>query len=171
MASDSRGNIEQENLQSYLDKETGEGKTKVMEYQQDKYVKFNDTNRFYKVDIDGNIERLEEIMIGLIYDENSIGEEIEYNPDENLSEDNSWIIFFFFEDGNILITTKKPIENKYQYIGNSSTWLNHEELLNEICSIYGKDSLTARSITIDDINKTTGFMELTFNEYIFNSRN
>ncbi len=57
MGKDKYGDIAKEKLEKELEKTAGEEKTTVYEFNEDKlYVKFNETNRMYSVDKDGNIE-------------------------------------------------------------------------------------------------------------------
>ncbi len=56
MGKNKYGNIEEDKLQEQLDKETGEGKTDVNDVGDDFEVIFIDSDRYYIVDKDGNIE-------------------------------------------------------------------------------------------------------------------
>ena len=57
MGKDKRGDIKKESLQNELDNYIGESKTEVLKGSSDElYVYFIDTNRYYDVDINGNIE-------------------------------------------------------------------------------------------------------------------
>ena len=53
MAQDSRGTVKEENLQSKLNSETGEGKTKVIDNGENLVVKFEETNRYYEIEKNG----------------------------------------------------------------------------------------------------------------------
>ena len=62
MGNSKYGNIEESELQSELDKETGEGKTEAIDIGDAFEVVFNDSNRYYTVDKDGNIGEAQEII-------------------------------------------------------------------------------------------------------------
>ena len=62
MGNNKYGNIEESELQSELDKETGEGKTEATDIGDAFEVVFNDSNRYYTVDKDGNIGEAQEII-------------------------------------------------------------------------------------------------------------
>ena len=170
MGNNKYGNIEEEELQKQLDKETGEGKTNIIKNKENLYVEFIENERYYKVDENGIVEKIENTMIGIIYEKYGIGKDINYHGDEEIEEDNQWIILGKDDEENILITTKAPINSGYVYNGTSKQWLTHEEELDNVCSKYGKEEFNARSITIEDINQVTGFIEPTSNEYILNDR-
>ena len=112
--------------------------------------------------------------IGEIYSEELIGTVIK-NPtiDGKLPEgtENSWIILGKDKDGSIMLTTAKPIENGVTLNCTAEAWLSYEEDLNTACSIYGGiiqgKEIKSRSITIEDVNRVTGFVEPTFNTYTF----
>ena len=61
MAQDSRGNIKEEGLQNKLNEETGDGKTEVTDIGEEFEVLFTDSNRYYTVDKNGNIEIAQDI--------------------------------------------------------------------------------------------------------------
>ena len=56
MEKDRRGNITQDNLQDYLDKNAGKNKTEVGKESNEYIVKFTETNRTYYVSGDGEVE-------------------------------------------------------------------------------------------------------------------
>ena len=56
MGNNKYGNIEESQLQSELDKETGEGKTEAIDIGEEFEVVFIDTNRYYTVDKEGNVK-------------------------------------------------------------------------------------------------------------------
>ena len=62
MGNNKYGNIEKSELQKQLDKEAGNGKTTVSDAGDNFEIIFNDTNRFYTVDKDGNISDPKEII-------------------------------------------------------------------------------------------------------------
>ena len=62
MGKNKYGDLEENELQSALDSQTGEGKTEIMKDSEALVVKFNESNRYYKVDSDGNVEIFEVII-------------------------------------------------------------------------------------------------------------
>ena len=62
MGDNKYGNIEESELQSELDKETGEGKTETTDIGDEFEVVFIDSNRYYVVDKDGNVGEAQEII-------------------------------------------------------------------------------------------------------------
>ena len=62
MGNNKYGNIEEDELQNELDKETGEGKTEATDIGDEFEVIFIDSNRYYTVDKDGNVGEAQEII-------------------------------------------------------------------------------------------------------------
>ena len=62
MGNNKYGNIEESELQSELNKETDEGKTEVTDMGENFEVIFNESNRYYTVDKDGNVEGAYDII-------------------------------------------------------------------------------------------------------------
>ena len=62
MGNNKYGNIEESELQSELDKETGEGKTEATDIGEEFEVVFIDSNRYYTVDKDGNVGEAQDII-------------------------------------------------------------------------------------------------------------
>ena len=62
MGNNKYGNIEEEELQEQLDKETGEGKTEATDIGEEFEVLFKESNRYYTVDKDGNIGDVQKIV-------------------------------------------------------------------------------------------------------------
>ena len=62
MGNNKYGNIEENELQSELDKETGEGKTEATNIGDEFEIIFNDSNRYYTVDKDGNVGEAQDII-------------------------------------------------------------------------------------------------------------
>ena len=62
MGNNKYGNIEENELQAQLDKETGEGKTDATDIENEFEVLFIDTNRYYTVDKDGNVGEVQEYI-------------------------------------------------------------------------------------------------------------
>ena len=105
--------------------------------------------------------------IGSKYDEGAIkiGDKITYSANGQ----NNWIVFGKDENENILLTTEVPVENGFNLEGGVENWLNYEEDLKNACSVYGgtvqgKD-VTSRSITMEDINRVTGFEKPDLSNY------
>ena len=65
---DRYGNIEQTGLQTALDNNAGEGKTEVIPDGENLIVLFKESDRYYKVDVNGNVEKIE------IYEDTTPGE-------------------------------------------------------------------------------------------------
>ena len=62
MGNNKYGNIEEKELQSELDKETGEGKTEATDIGDEFEVVFNESDRYYMVDKDGNVGEAQDII-------------------------------------------------------------------------------------------------------------
>ena len=62
MGNNKYGNIEESELQEQLDKETGEEKTEVLNVEDEFEVVFHESNRYYTVDKDGNVQGAYEII-------------------------------------------------------------------------------------------------------------
>ena len=100
-----------------------------------------------------------------------IGQSINYSP----IGQNDWIILGKDSGGNVLITTSKRItETLYTPRENTmSSWLFYEEDINALCSAYSgtvqDQQVTARGITMEDINYAVGFVNPgpEFEEYTF----
>ena len=104
--------------------------------------------------------------LGDVYTDDMIGQKITYSANGQ----SEWIVFGKDGAGNILITTKEPVANGFQLNGTVQAWLSYEEDLKEACSGYatqiqGRDDITARSITMDDINYVTGFEKPDLSSY------
>ena len=111
--------------------------------------------------------------IGDIYSEELVGKTINYTSETELPEGTEWIILGEDKDGSIMLTTSKPIENGITLTGTAEAWLSYEEDIKEACSVYGAtvqgQEIKARSITLEDVNRVTGFVEPEFNTYTFGS--
>ena len=104
--------------------------------------------------------------LGDVYTDDMIGQKITYSANGQ----SEWIVFGKDEDGNILITTKEPVANGFTLQGGVERWLNYEDELNAACSGYatqiqGRNDITSRSITLDDINYVTGFKKPDLSSY------
>ncbi len=136
-------------------------------------VYFPDSQRWYKIDSNGNITgpyASEDEMgttLGDVYTDEMIGQNITYSSNGQ----SNWIVFGKDEDGNILITTELPIDGQYELNGSAENWLTYEEDLHNACSGYGGTiqgtEVTSRSITMEDINYVAGFTEPEFETYTF----
>ncbi len=62
MGNNKYGNIEKEELQEQLDKETGEGKTEATDIGEEFEVLFKESNRYYTVDKDGNVGEAQDFV-------------------------------------------------------------------------------------------------------------
>ena len=109
------------------------------------------------------------LTIGSVYTDDMIGQNVTYSANGQ----SDWIIFGKDTNGNILLTTAKPIDNAYELYGGAENWLNYENDLNVACSGYGTTiqgkEVTSRSITMNDINYVSGFdvSKLNFDTYTF----
>ena len=137
-------------------------------------VTFRESKREYIIDENGNIsgEGTETVTppsgnltLGKVYTDDMIGQKITYSANGQ----SEWIIFGKDEAGNILITTKEPVANGFTLQSGVERWLTYEDDLNNACSVYGGEvqgkTVTARSITLDDINYVTGFEKPDLSSY------
>ena len=62
MGNNKYGNIEEDELQEQLDKETGEGETEATDIGEEFEVIFNESNRYYTIDKDGNVGEAQDII-------------------------------------------------------------------------------------------------------------
>ena len=62
MGNNQYGNIEEDELQEQLNKETGEGKTEATDIGNEFEIIFNESNRYYIVDKDGNVGEAQDII-------------------------------------------------------------------------------------------------------------
>lgn len=112
------------------------------------------------------------LTIGSVYTDDMIGQKVTYSSNGQ----SDWIIFGKDKDGNILLTTAKPIDNAYELYGSAKNWLTYENDLNAACSKYGTTikgkKITSRSITMEDINYVSGFdiSQLDFDIYTFGTK-
>ena len=101
------------------------------------------------------------LTVGEAYDNQliKIGDPFTYTADTQTE----WIVFGKDENGDVLLTTSTPVEdNKFTLIYNAQHWLSYETDLHTHCAnLYSNVSkgITARSITIEDINRVTGYTE------------
>ena len=104
--------------------------------------------------------------LGDVYTDDMIGQKITYTANGQ----SEWIVFGKDEAGNILITTKEPVANGFTLQYGVEKWLTYEEDLKNACSGYatqiqGREDITSRSITLDDINYVTGFEKPDLSSY------
>lgn len=120
--------------------------------------------------IDENIPN-DKLTIGSVYKDSMIGQPINYSANGQ----NDWIILGKDSSGNVLITTSKPItETQYTFRDDGvEGWIFYEDDINTICSVYSGtvqgQVVTARGITMEDINYAVGFVNPgpEFEEYTF----
>ena len=62
MGNNKYGNIEEDELQTQLDKETGEGKTEATDIGEEFEVLFKESNRYYTIDKNGNVGEAQEFI-------------------------------------------------------------------------------------------------------------
>ena len=122
--------------------------------------------------MNGLMNQLDEITrpktLGDVYQE-MIGKKVTYEANGQ----KEWIVLG--EDtekpGNILITTKTAVADGFELNGTATAWLSYVEDLHTACSGYGGTiqgiDVTSRSITMEDINKVTGFTKPTPETYTF----
>ena len=122
------------------------------------------------------LDEMDKPTLGKVFNEDMIGQSVTYSANGQ----NEWIILG--EDpqkaGNILITTKAPVADGFNLYGSAEKWLSYETDLHTACAVYGGSiggiEVEARSITMDDINRVTGFekikSELEFETYIFGTK-
>ena len=138
-------------------------------------VTFNDSKRSYTIDANGNIKEEGSGTVtqptgttfGSIYTDDMIGQKVTYSSNGQ----SDWIIFGKDKDGNILITTTKPIDNGFDLYGSAEKWLSYEDDLNAACSGYGakikETTVTSRSITMEDIIDVS---KLNLDSYTFGTK-
>lgn len=87
-----------------------------------------------------------------------------------VDESTTWRVLGLSEDGkNVLLTSGSPIKKDmnassdnewdqapYLYMKGAYSYVNCEKMLNDICGIYSTSLGTARSMTIEDINRMLG---------------
>ena len=109
------------------------------------------------------------LTLGAVYDSGDleIGDKLTYSSNGQ----SNWIVFGKDTSGNILITTKLPIDNAFTLHGGAEAWLKYESDtdstygLNKACSTYGGTvqgtPVTSRSIKMEDINYVAGLTQKT----------
>lgn len=106
------------------------------------------------------------LTIGKVYNDEMIGQKLTYSS----NGESNWIVFGKDKSGNILLTTENPILT-YSPEYTAKGYLEYKDYLNNTCSSYGSTiqgkEISARSITLNDINYVTGFNEPSFDTYTF----
>lgn len=114
-----------------------------------------------------NISVDDTLTLGDVYTDGMIGQKLSYSA----CGENNWIVFGKDKDGNILLTTEKPTTAGFEVIGTAEGWLNYEEDLKERCKVFSGTvdgmEVTARSITMDDIDYVSGFQKPAFEKFTF----
>ena len=168
MGNNKYGNIEKEELQKELDKETGKEKTEVSEVEENFKITFKDSNRFYFVDMIGNIVQnvtREGIEVGdyvnYTYDSKTTGYSLlstqsGYTSNQTVNQKSGmkWRILNIHEDGTIDLIGDTDSSDQTIYFEGALGYNNGVYLLNHICKeLYSNSSLgiIARSIKLEDI--------------------
>ena len=120
--------------------------------------------------IDGYLPS-DKLTIGSVYQDSMIGQSINYSANGQ----NDWIILGKDSSGNVLITTPGPVTAATYTVREDGVeaWLFYEDDINTACSVYGgtvqNQAVTARGITMEDINYAVGFVNPgpEFEEYTF----
>lgn len=110
-----------------------------------------------------------------VYTDDMIGNPINYSANGQID----WIILGKDNSGNVLITTPGPVtEATYTFREDGvEGWVFYEDDINTACSVYSGtvqgQAVTARGITIEDINYAVGFVNpgSEFEEYTFGKEN
>ena len=124
-----------------------------------------------------------QIAVSEIYDVNltpktnlKIGDVVtNYTSNTQLPEGTEWIYFGEDDEEHKLLTTSKPINGIFSVNGTAQEWLtleNGNSNINTVCAVYkNNQAITARSMTLEDINRVTGFKEEEheFDRYKFRS--
>ena len=110
------------------------------------------------------------LTVGQAYDDAliSIGSKFTYTGN-GITD---WIVFGKDDEGNVLLTTKNAVTtDPFTLNCDAQHWLSCEDDLNAHCSTakYGDESkgIRARSITLEDINRVTGYTEPELTNYTF----
>lgn len=144
MENNKYGNIEENELQEQLDKETGEGKTEATDVGNEYEVVFHESNRYYTVDKNGNLEGAYEIV------------EDKYPGDMTVGKDGGVL------DG----TEEKPyeiwcIEDLVEWSKNYSKYQNSNIILCRDLNFKSRNSYNdSSSIDYGDINQDEQISEL-----------
>lgn len=168
MGNNKYGNIEKDELQSALDKETGEGKTKATDIGEEFEIAFIDTKRYYTIDKEGKI-----IEVGEIVEDKSPGDITKDENGNTLKGDENepyeiWCIedliewsknYEICQNANIILCKNLDFKSKYSYANSEN--INYgdinqdgkvEYLINELDSGIGFTPITSFSGTFDGQN-------------------
>ncbi len=99
MGNNKFGNVEKDGLQDELDKETGEGKTEVSDIGGEFEVFFKESERYYTVDKDGNVEMIVE-------EENTA--EVPMYWEKTTKTDSEWYSYADISNGNQEVKVNTP---------------------------------------------------------------
>ena len=99
MGNNKYGNIEEDELQGELDKETGEGETQTTEIGEEIEVLFTDSGRYYAVDKDGNVTQI-------ITEENTAETPIYW--EKTTKTDEEWYSYADISDGDKEVKVNEP---------------------------------------------------------------
>lgn len=168
MGNNKYGNIEKDELQSALDKETGEGKTKATDIGEEFEIAFIDTKRYYTIDKEGKI-----IEVGEIVEDKSPGDITKDENGNTLKGDENapyeiWCIedliewsknYEIYQNANIILCKNLDFKSKYSYANSEN--INYgdinqdgkvEYLINELDSGIGFTPIASFSGTFDGQN-------------------
>ena len=168
MGNNKRGNLVEDELQEQLDKITDNGKTEVLDNGEEFEVVFVDSNRYYTVDIDGNIIEEGKIVVDkspgdITKDEN--GDDIEEGQPYEI-----WCIedliewsnnYTTYQNSDIILCKKLNFKSKFSYVDSLRTNYGDinddgktETLIEELQAGKGFPPITTFFGTFDGNNKT-----------------
>ena len=177
MAQDSRGNIKKENLENKLDEEAGEGKTEVIENEENLVVKFEESNRYYEIDKNGNvsepIKTIEDEYAGDLtkgekcdgskekpFKINCIEDLVAFSIMNNGGDENLEIDSFDFKDSYVILTRSLDFKSIFSYNDYKTTKygdLNKDGITDNIKTELIKNNENCIGFTPIGINKTYSF--------------
>ena len=102
----------------------------------------------------------------------TIGDDFEYDETAEGTKDVAWKVLGASEDGELLIMSTSNIVSNY-ILGDQTDedleecqndWLTGATQLDDLCEPYGKGegATGARSVTVEDVDKITGFDKITY---------
>lgn len=165
MENNKYGNIEKDELQNALDKETGEGKTEANDIGNILEVAFMDSKRYYTVDKDGNVGEAQDII-----EDKSPGDITKDENGNTLKGDENepyeiWCIedliewsnnYKNYQNANIVLCRNLNFKSKYSYVNSERTDYedinkdgNVEYLINEMQTGIGFTPIADFSGTFD----------------------
>ena len=177
MAQDSRGNIKKENLENKLDEEAGEGKTEVIENEENLVVKFEESNRYYEIDKNGNvsepIKTIEDEYAGDLtkgekcdgskekpFKINCIEDLVTFSIMNNGGDEKLEIDSFDFKDSYVILTRSLDFKSIFSYNDYKTTKygdLNKDGITDNIKTELIKNNENCIGFTPIGINKTYSF--------------